>query len=233
MSSARGAAQLRVEPFALHDCSLARSATGRTCTNLLELLDAVSTGTDATIEHHMMRCALKDLVGLSEFSNDLARWCWDAIGDDVLAEQLELIDPYQRPSIAFLRDEVTCILAERLWTLDRLTWCRPGLELHVFESRVVGYDTGERFSTPVALAEALPRLPSGALFYHVHEAHRRSPRRTDDFSDWLERYGADASLVARLRAIDFHFLNINQLRWAMEEIFRQYLPVSQMVMSNA
>ena len=60
--------------FALFDCSLARCAVGKTCTNLRELVDVVRTASDATLGHHMMRCALDDHFELYEFPNDLARW---------------------------------------------------------------------------------------------------------------------------------------------------------------
>src|SRR5579862_7895412 len=200
------------EPFALFDCNLARCALGRSCTNLRELLDAVRTIPDAAIEHHLMRCAPEDHFELYEFPNDLARWCWEALGDDVLGEELGLVDPYQHPSVASLRSALVDVIEERLWNVDRVSWSRPGLDLHLIESEVIAYDTGERFPTPAALAESVPRLPLRALFYHFHEARRRSGGQTDDFSDWLEHYGADATLVARLRAIDFYFLNLNQLR---------------------
>lgn len=218
------------EPFALFDCNLARLAVGRSCTNLRELLDVVRTASDATLEHHMMRCALDDHFELYEFPNDLARWCWDGLGDDVLGEQLGLIDPYQSASPAALRAALTNVVEERLWVLDRVPWCKPGLELHLIESRVFAYATGEHFATLAALAEAIPRLPLRSLFYHVHEARRRTAGRTDDFSDWLERYGADPALVERLRAVDFYFLNLNQLRAEFIEIFRQHLPEAQAVM---
>ena len=211
------------EPFALFDCSLARRATGKACTNLRELLDFITHGSDAALEHHMMHCALDDHFELYEFPNDLARWCRDGLADDVLAEQLGLIDPYQLPSVAALRTELTNVIEERLWGLERVTWCRAGLELYVIESRVIAFDTGERFPTPAALAEALPRLSLRSLFLHVHEAHLRTAGRTDDFSSWLERYGADPGLVAGLRKIDFYFRNIEQLRAEMIEVFRQGL----------
>ena len=51
----------------------------------------------------MMRCALDDHFELYEFPNDLARWCWEALGDDVLGEELGLVDPYQHPSVSSLR----------------------------------------------------------------------------------------------------------------------------------
>jgi hypothetical protein len=110
-----------------------------------------------------------------------------------------------------------------LWTLDRVPWCRAGLELHLIESRLIAYDTGERFATLAALAEAMLRLPVRSLFYHVHEARRRTQGRTDDFSDWLEQYGAAPELVAQLRGVDFYFLNLKQLRVEFMDIFRQHL----------
>jgi hypothetical protein len=202
-----------VEPLAIFDCSLARWAIGRACTNLRELLEAVRAMPDEAIEHHMMRCALEDHFELYEFPNDLARWCWDALGDNVLSERLGLIDPYHHSSIANA-------IEERLWGSDRVPWCRPGFELHLVASRLIAFDTGERVTTPAMLAETIPRLSIRSLFYHVHEARRHSGNRSDDFSAWLESYGADASLVARIRAIDFYFLNLSQLRQELVDAFR-------------
>ena len=87
-------------------------------------------------------------------------------------------------------------------------------------------------TTPAALAEAMPHLSLQSLFYHVHEARRRTAGRTDDFSDWLEREDADVTLVAKLRAVDFYFLNLNQLRTEFSNIFRQYVFEQQPVMTT-
>ncbi len=217
------------EPFALFDCSLARHATGYSCANLRELLEAIRRVPDMVLEHHMIRCALDDPFDLYEFPNDLARWCWEALGDRVLGEQLGLVDPYQHVSPAALRLTLVNLIEERLWGREQALNCRPGLELHLVGSRLLAYDTGERIPTSAALAEVLPQLSVRSLFYHVHEAHRRSGR-SDDFSAWLERFGADAGLVAGLRAIDFYFLNLNQLREAFLETFREHLQEPQPVL---
>jgi hypothetical protein len=148
----------------------------------------------------------------------------------VLGEQLGLVDPYQHGSVASLRLALANAIEERLWGLERVPTCQPGLELHLIESSILSFDTGERFSTPAAIAEALPSITLRSLFYHVHEARRRSPGCVDDFSGWLEHYGADGPLVTRLRAIDFYFLNLNQLRREFIEVFRQYLPEPDTVM---
>jgi hypothetical protein len=211
-----------MEPFAVFDCSLARLALGRRCTNLRELLEAVRSVPDAVIEHHLMRCALEDHFDLYEYPNDLARWCSEGLGDQVLAEQLGLVDPYQHESMPQLRARLIDIIDGRLWQLDRVPWSRPGLELHLIESQLTAFDTGERLPTPATLAEAIPRLSRRSLYYHVHEARRR--QETDDFSTWLETCGADPGLVRALRAVDFYFLNLNQLREELVGAFRQYFP---------
>lgn len=216
-------------PFELFDCSLARYAAGRSCSNMRELLEAIRTAPDMVLEHHMMRCALDDHFELYEFPNDLARWCWEALGDHTLAEALSLIDPYDHPSIAALRATLENTIEEQQWQTDQIHTCRKGLELHLLGSRLLAYDTGERFSTPAALIEAIPRLSQRSIYYHVHEAHRRRQPPMDDFSAWLEGVGFDAELVARLRNIDFHFLNLNQLRTELIEVLRpETLPAPRM-----
>ena len=212
-----------MKPFTVVDCSLMRCAIGQSCTNLRELLTALRSIPDNVVEHHMLRCPLEDHFELYEFPNDLARWCWDALGDHVIGEQLGLVDPYRHRSLADLRAKIVEILEDRLWNLDRVPWCRPGLELHLLASRLVAYDTGERIPTPVALAEAIPQMSPRSLFFHIHEARRRTGGQSDDFSLWLEQREANPSLVARLRAIDFYFLNLNQLRRELMEVFGQHL----------
>jgi hypothetical protein len=197
---------------------------GRVCSNLRELLDASRTVPDAVLEHHLLHCTLEDYFELYEFPNDLARWCWEGLSDNILAEQLGLVDPYRYASIAELRSAIINLIEDRLWGLERAPWCRPGRELYLMSSRLIAYDTCERYPTPAALAEAIERMPLRSLYYHVYEAHRRTSEHTDDFSAWLENYGVSPTLVARLRSIDFYFLNLTQLRQELLQAFRQYLP---------
>ena len=219
-----------IEPFAVFDCTLARLPIGRSCSNMRELLEAIRAVPDMVIEHHMTRCALEDHFDLYEFPNDLARWCWDMLADHVLAETLGLVDPFSHPSIDSLRAELVNLVEERVWELDRMPTCQPGLELHFVGSRLIAYDTGERLPTPASLFETLPRLSLRSFFYHVHNARRRTGGRTDDFSNWLEAYGADPALVARLRGIDVYFLNLNQLRDQMVEAFQEHTPNAEVML---
>ena len=219
--------------FRVMDCSLIRCAAGRTCVNLRELLEAVRAVPAAVLEHHMMRCVLEDHFEMHEFPNDLARWCWTVLGDNVLGEQLGLLDPYHLPAGTDLRSALVNAIESRLWGLDRVPWCRPGQELHLIESRLIAYDTGERVSTPAALLEAVERMSLRSLFFHVHEAYRRTAGQSDDFSFWLAQAGAAPSLVATLRKIDFCFLNLSQLRQALVHAFRDYIDAAPAVSRTA
>ena len=169
----------------------------------------------------MLRCPLEDYFEMYEFPNDLARWCWEALGDPVLAEELGLVDPYKETSIAGLRSTLIDAIEDRLWGVDRIPWCRPGLELHLIASRLVAYDTGERIPTPAALAETIERMSARSLFFHVHEARRRTGGQTDDFSLWLEQFETCQLLAQSVREIDFYFLNLSQLRQEILTLFQQ------------
>lgn len=218
---------MAVSSFTLFDCSLVRLATGRSCTNLRELLDALRTSPVSVLEHHLLRCPLEDHFELYEFPNDLARWCWDALGERQLAEELALVNPYMT-GVKELRTLLINKLEDRLWALDRVPWCRPGFELHLLESRLISFDTGERFATLASLAKALQGMSRRSLFFHVHEAHAR--REVDDFSAWVEHNDGPSELIQRIRGIDFYFLNLNQLRRQLLDAFCAQLAEPQVVL---
>lgn len=219
--------------FAIYDCSLVRQATGVSCCNLRELLGAVQRADASVLEHHMLRCALEDHFELYEFPNDLARWCWEGLGDRELGERLGLIDPYQHGSIESLRSELVNVIEDHLWSVDHPVWCRAGMELNLVGSRLVAYDTGQRLSSLTALVEALPEMSLRSLYYHVHEGRRRTGGQTDDFSAWLETVGEAPELAGDLRQLDFYFLNLRQLQEALFEIFSKHLPNRQRSVGKA
>ena len=70
--------------------------------------------------------------------------------------------------------------------------------MYLIGSRLIAYDTGERVETPAALVDAIEDMSPRSLFFHVHDARRRTAGQSDDFSLWLEQCGAEASLIAPL-----------------------------------
>jgi hypothetical protein len=209
--------------FAVLDCSLVQRATGEWVSNLRELLRAVREMHPFVLQHHMMRCPLGDRFELDEFPNDFARWSWQDLGDRSAGELLALVEPYKHATLESLRAEIIDVIEEHLWSGEQgLRSCRPGLEFHLIASQLVAYETDMRIDSMAFMAENISRLSNRSLFYHVHEARRRTNGRTDDFSEWLEGIGSPPELIAAIRAIDFYYLNLHQLREALQEAFRPY-----------
>jgi hypothetical protein len=215
-------------PFMVYDCALVMRATGHSVSNLRELLAAVRYMDVSVLEHHLVRCPLADWFALEEFPNDLARWCWRDLGDHSTGERLALVDPYQHTSHESLRREIIDALEDRLWSSGQLLpSCRPGMEFHLVGSQLVAYETGVTLESVAAMAENLPQISLRSLYYHVHDAWRRTGGRTDDFSAWIEASGGPEQLVQALRGIDFYFLSLVQLRQALLRAFQEQFPAYQ------
>ena len=65
---------------------------------------------------------MEDHVELHEFPNDLARWCWTGLGDNVLGEQLGRgRSSTGITSIASLRSTLVNLLEDRLWGMESIS----------------------------------------------------------------------------------------------------------------
>ena len=147
----------RPSRFAVMDCSLVRCATGRVCSNLRELLEAVRTraGRGPGASHDALRPG--GPFRTARVSQRLGPLVLDGPGRQRAGRTTGPGRPLpaavdRGPAAALVN-----MIEDRLWGLDRVPWCRPGLELHLVESRLIAYDTGERIATPAALLEAIER----------------------------------------------------------------------------
>ena len=95
-------------------------------------------------------------------------------------------------------------IEDRLWDLER-AWCRSGMELHLVESRLIAYDTGERILSPRSCWRQSNACPCGLCFITCTKpaADRETVRRILAVAG---DHGSDASLVAKIRRIDYYFL---------------------------
>ena len=206
-----------MDHFAVFDCSLARRAVGQSCSNLRELLTALRNVPDNVLEHHMLRCPLEDHFELYEFPNDLARWCWDALGDHVVGEQLGLVDPYRHPS--HVGPACQTRGDYRKSAVDYRNVCRgaaPGSELHLWPA-CGGLRYGQHITTPVELAEAITEF-ARSLFFHVQKPTPHG-RAVDDFSHWLAQYGRTHRWSTNCGTIDFYALNLSQFATGLMDVF--------------
>ncbi len=195
------------------DCALITLATGRSAQNLRELRDRMTDTPPASIHHHFQESLLRPAFDDPEYRNDFALWARRHLRDVVLAERLTAIDPMGFSDIEELRKALLEVIEERLAEVTYIPWVPTGEEFHFLRSQVVVFDTGQRAETPADLAERIPTLSVGSVFFHFVEARRRPPIGLDDFSAWLVEWGPGYSRVCeRLAQIDYTLWSLPQIR---------------------
>jgi hypothetical protein len=209
--------------FAVRDCALVAIATGRRAQSLREFRDALLAVPQESIYYHFWGRLLRPRFDDTEFHNDFAAWARHALHDETLAERLAVVDPADFADLEALRNDLIEITEERLDETDAL-FARRDRQFHFRRCQTVVFDTAIRIADPRALAEAVPAMSLGSIYYHVIDARRREPVRMDDFRVWLGRFGARCEpLCTALGAIDPYFSNLADLRAELCAVFRQHL----------
>jgi hypothetical protein len=214
-----------MQPFAVRDCALVAIATGRRAQSLRELRDALLAVPQECVYYHFWGRMLRPRYDDTEFHNDFANWARNALHDDVLSERLAVIDPADFADLDALRSELVDVLDERLDETD-ISFASRERQFHFRRSQTVVFDTTVRLRDPAALAEAIPRMSLGSIYYHVIDARRREPlMKTDDLRAWLAQFGDSCEpLVRRLAGLDPYFSNLAQLRAELAGAFADLLP---------
>lgn len=214
---------IKLQPFAIKDCALSAIATGQRAQNLRELRDNLLIVHPGAIYYHFWGVLLKARFEDPEYNNDFASWVKHALHDGTLAERLAVIDPAQFRDIETLRQELIDEIEERLDETEFLPWARRDQQFHFIRSQIVVFDTKKRVSNPRELAEVLPTLSPGSIFYHFIDARRRSAEGIDDFRAWLqESQGRYADVCHVLASMDPYFVTLIELRDRLSSVFAQH-----------
>jgi hypothetical protein len=208
------------KPFALKDCALVAVATGRKAQNLREMRDQLVDIHQGSVYYHFWGGLLRPRFDDPQFNNDFAIWSHYALHDDVLAERLAVIDPTDFLDLEFLRRELIEVMEQRLEEIGDPSWASADRKFHFVRSQVVVFDTDVLIDAPEQLADVIPQMALGSVFYHFIDARRRSPQRIDDFRAWLAGFnGTYEELCAALAAVDPFFTTLSELRKQLASVF--------------
>lgn len=206
------------KPFEVKDCALITLAIGRSAHNLRELRDHAAEVPLDSLRHHFYEALLRPSFDDPEFGNDFALWAHEALRDEILAERLSALDPVDFTAAEALRAALVDALEDRLAEVTTVPLAPPGHDFHFLRSKVVVFATGRSARTPEELADLVPRLTPGSVFFHFVEARLRPPRGEDDFSAWLAHWGdRGAAFRLRLSAVDPMFGSLVDLRDRVSE----------------
>jgi Family of unknown function (DUF5752) len=212
--------------FALRDCALIAIATGTRAQNLKELHDRIETTDTGCVYYHFWGGLLRPRFDDPEYRNDFAIWARNELHDESLAERLALIDPTQHDTLEGLREAVLETLETRMEETQDQAWLRTQNPFHFVRSQIVVFDTGQLLRHPEQLAQRLPHLSLGSIYYHFIDARRRVPDRIDDFRMWLRRWGDRyRALCERLAEVDYYFVSLHDLRVELAQILGEYFEI--------
>jgi hypothetical protein len=215
--------------FVVMDCALlTRMSDVPPALNLRELRDRIAACSDNTLYHHFCETSLRATFDDPEYRNDFAVWAREKLADNILAERLGIIDPYQTESIPKLRQLVLDIIEDRLSEL--LPWVpavRAGGEFYFMEAVTVAFETTERFFRPQEMAEAIRQMTNGSIYFHFLEALQRPPLQKDDFTAWLLKCGPEAEpYLCAISLIDFYFKSLPALRTELVSVLNSITEVT-------
>ncbi|MFZ9889832.1 MAG: DUF5752 family protein [Myxococcota bacterium] len=211
---------MEASPFAIKDCALLAIATGRRAQTLRELREHLQLVTSSSMYHHFWGARLETRFEQPEYNNDFAAWARHDLYDRRLAERLSAVDPGEFSSFEDLRLELTDIIDERLDESPPHLWARRPFEF--LRSQIVVFDTQRSCRSPEELAEYIPHLSAGSVFYHFIDARRRRDDGCDDFRGWLQHFDTYGKNIAReLAALDPYFSTLSELKRELGRVFRQ------------
>ncbi|AFM24064.1 DUF5752 family protein [Desulfomonile tiedjei] len=215
--------QNNIGPFALKDCSLVAIATGEKAQNLREMRDRLINIHPGSIYYHFWGGLLRSRFDDPQFNNEFAVWSHYALHDDILAERLAVIDPTDFLDLESLRQELLEVIEQRLEEIERPIWVQADLQFHFIRSEIVVFDTGVLIDDAPGLAEFVPKMALGSIFYHFIDARRRTPAGLDDFRSWLGCLEeTHEELCHALAAVDPYFTTLSELRTELDGVFGQF-----------
>lgn len=209
--------------FQINDCALIAIATGDRAMNLKELRDTLSRISPDSVYYHFWGGLLQPRFEEREYNNDFAAWAWYGLHDATLAERLAVVDPTEFATLEDLRQELLEIIEERQDQSDHLSYVLASSRFEFIRSQIVIFDSLKRAESPEMLAELMPTLSTGSIFYHFIDARRRLEKHDNDFTCWLNGYGERYhDLCRQLTAIDPYFGTLAQIKSRLADIFTTY-----------
>lgn len=200
------------EPFHFMSRTYLKELTGLKAKNLSELVAILKTAPDAVIDYHTHHFLEEHHYLTPEPSNDFAVWINDALGDEVLGERLASVDTFGFPNLGALRERLVSIIEEYVATGSNLRQTMEGREFHFVKSVSVVMPTAYLAHDLREFVEALRKVSTGSLYFHIFESRLRLGRGLNDFSIWLKDSLDETELGDEIARLDPYTYTLEGLR---------------------
>jgi hypothetical protein len=173
------------KPFRFLGCIELREILGQRARDereLMELLEQVPSG---SVYYHTHSVFLRHSQMPGAYPNDFANWIATQVRDQVLAEQLAMVDPFQFQDLEHLREELVSILHDHVSNIHPVPRVIFGEPFFFVQSHVIEVPLGLEARTLEEFALCLRDVDESSIYFHTLEARVRLGKQHGGFAEWL------------------------------------------------
>jgi hypothetical protein len=199
-------------PFTFIGCVELRQALDRRATDERELMDRLEEVPAGSIFYHTHSYFLRHRPITTAYGNDFAAWVATHVRDQVLAERLAVVNPFDFPTLEELREELLGTIHDHLLHRSSVPRVEFGEYFHFQQSHVVEVALGVTVTTLEEFRQGLAAVDASAIYFHMVEARARLGRRSGDFAEWVRDALELPQLADRIERIDAFMTSLERVR---------------------
>jgi hypothetical protein len=201
-----------MEPFQFIGCVELRQALDHRARDERELLDRLEDVPPGSVFYHTHGYFLRHRPITTAYGNDFAAWVAGQVRDQVLAERLAVINPFEMAGLEELREELISVIHDHLLHVASVPRVEFGEVFHFQQSHIVEVPLGPVASTLAEFRAGLSEVDASAIYFHMVEARARLGRRSGDFAEWIRTGLALPALAERIERIDAYMTSLERVR---------------------
>jgi hypothetical protein len=199
-------------PFQFIGCVELRQALDHRARDERELLDRLEDVPAGSVFYHTHGYFLRHRPITTAYGNDFAAWAAVQVRDQVLAERLAVINPFEMATLEDLREELMSAVHDHLLRLSTIPRVEFGEAFHFQQSHIVEVPLGPPVNTLTEFRAGLSEVDASAIYFHMVEARARLGRRSGDFAEWIRISLELPALAERIERIDAYMTSLERVR---------------------
>jgi hypothetical protein len=200
------------EPFVFIGCVELRQSLDQRARDERELLDRLEEVPSGSVFYHTHGYFLRYRPTTTTYGNDFAAWVASQVRDQVLAERLAIVNPFEFADLEALREELASIIHDHLLRLSSVPRVDLGEPFYFQQSHIVEVPLGVGAATLAEFRTGLSEVDASAIYFHMVEARARLGRRSGDFAEWIRASLALPDLAERIERIDTYMTSLERVR---------------------
>ena len=199
-------------PFEFRSRLTVTKLTRRIATTARELLEHLRQVPPSVVFHHTHHFLVQHQELSPEPPNDFAHWVTTALQEDKLGERLAAVDTIRFAKLHDLQARLVELLQEHVESEDSERTAPEGEAFHFKDAVSIVLPTGHSTKTIAEFRNALGRVSTASIAYHLFESRLRLGAEDNDFAAWLEHEMHLPAVARAIRTLDPYTYTLEGLR---------------------